>query len=386
MLQAKQILPPSDVALSLCTAFNARKYISSEVQAGTENGVYLWRKRNVGREMRRMAEKAIIIQECSSCGKTMEGDSLKFCPYCGTSLKEEPNTENHADLKNAIRDIIKSEGRGIIKNDKRKFIALLKDKVPNCLKQVLQIENALSDDIIMQILLKADDGSDEKKFKAISRIIFRLTQDFGIKRSIAIAITSYLTSGLGWEMSIFATEKIEILPITDAASDIPDGKNETNNRPNHVHNACSVVEGENCTIKERPSFKREPYKNGKTSALFLTYYVCFIVSFVFAVGAVILLAIGKWQAGVASFASSALSPVLEMALKKSFDKIVDGEIERGLKTSSVQDMMAAADYYFGQADYFVCKISSDNSERLKIFQGFIDLQTGMGRRKEDKLH
>lgn len=332
-----------------------------------------------------MAEKAITIWECPGCGKTVEGDGMKFCPYCGTYLREEPDTADTKKLKNAIRSIIEREGREVIKNDKRRFIALLKDEAPGFLKQIRQIEYVLSGEIV-RILLMADGESDEEKFKAISQIILRLTRNFDIKRSAAIEVTSYLTDGLGWGLRIVEAGKIEICSITGAVTGIPDGKDETINSPESVHNASSVVVEENCAIKERPAFKREPYRNGKTSALFLTYYVCFVVSFIFAVGAVILFAVGKWQAGVASFASSALSPVLEMALKKSFDKIVDGEIERGLKTSSIQDMMMASDYYFKQADYFVFKISSDNSDRVKIFQGFMELQDSMGRRKEDKRH
>ena len=315
--------------------------------------------------------------KCIQCGTDRTNDMDNFCQVCGTAFLTGLTVAGDAELKTAMRSIINDEGKAIIKDDKRKLIALLRDKAPNFPNQIIQLDIALTGDVI-QLLLEADVGDDDtKKFNAIYKIINKLINKLGMQRSNAIAIVSYLAYGFDWNITIiedFAQQLYQTVPPSPGKEAEKQEDRQTSYKRDQ-NNQKKKINRVKENTNNRPAWERPAFKNRKLTFLFWHYQGAFIVAFSFALLSVVLLANNIWQAGLASIAASAFTPLLNILLKNSYEKVVEGEIKRESDTSSAHDDIERLDFLFGQADYFAFKISPDEPTNIiNAFRGVIESQ------------
>jgi len=305
--------------------------------------------------------------KCLCCKYESNERSAKYCPKCGEPYLIELAIYEVDDLKTAFRAIISEEGKSIIWDNKKKFIALLKDKAPSFINLIFQIENALTNDVI-RLLRSADEGKETDKASAIPKILNLLANKQGLQKSVAIDIVSYLIFGLGWNMDILKA----LYPFSKQETSSETHEKNNNNEQSKQSQDKEDFNNrrENDTVK-RPTYSRSVEKNDKINFLFWNYQITYIIAFAFAVGAIVLLALGFIEAGAASFAASALTPVINIVMKKSFEKVVDGEVNKDSYSSKIYTDVKKLDYILSQADYFIIKKSADN-ETAKIFAGLIE--------------
>ena len=147
---------------------------------------------------------------CTVCGKSSDGQEVKYCPFCGEKFRavKKPVIDPAMSPKDAMRRILDKSGRDLLQNDKRRFISLLKDYAFASEMELARIEYALTDHTI-KLLYDADkEKSDSsKKVEIVERINNSLVISKGLDRGAALEITSALVYAFNWNIDVVSDER-----------------------------------------------------------------------------------------------------------------------------------------------------------------------------------
>ena len=88
----------------------------------------------------------------------------------------------------------------------------------------------------------------------------------------------------------------------------------------------------------------------------------------FGTATVVLMAVGLWPAGIASFCVSALTPLLDVTLKKSFEKVVEIEAEKLQHYEQTQDEI---DVMYHVSGMYRCMILIADKDEVRSFSTLI---------------
>jgi hypothetical protein len=274
-----------------------------------------------------------------------------------------------AELKDMLRIVISKEGKAVIKDDKQKLIAILKDKATGFPNQVTWIETALTQQDIIQLLLVADDGDDAEKFNAIDKMINGLIDKLGMQRTNAIEVASYLAFGFDWNITIIKNFAMQLYrSVTDSSQSRADVQEDKQ------FGKSTDKSGEN--ESKRSLWKRNPFKSSGLNLLFWDHQIAFIVAFCCVVCSIVLFSLGIWKTGIIALVAALASALLfDMVSKKWLGEAVDEEVQRGFHIPSAQDEIEKSNFILNQADYFAFKVSPNPTDKMNMLVGFIKSQS-----------
>ena len=138
--------------------------------------------------------------ECPSCksdwnaNKTVSQNKLKNCPFCGASLITEEKFDT-TTIEGILRSIIQNHGENIYAATN--FKAYISDYAAKFPKERKLIGLAISEEI-PNILLDANEKSEDERQTAIKECIFRLQDHLCMEENGAKSVVNMLAEGLGW--------------------------------------------------------------------------------------------------------------------------------------------------------------------------------------------
>lgn len=138
---------------------------------------------------------------CKNCGAKLSSIS-KFCPECGAMLEVENSNSTQtkvASIEELIKSIVDQFGQDIYKSENAaKLNGIFKDLARD-FPDELKLLNHVVPTGVQEILLKANNSTQEEKQGAINASKIQLQEKLFMSETIAAQAVKLLTAGLGWE-------------------------------------------------------------------------------------------------------------------------------------------------------------------------------------------
>ena len=141
---------------------------------------------------------------CPNCGVKLASIS-KFCPECGAKidLPEAPKQNSDTSTIEAVMsDLVNQFGKDVYKKDNatklKNLLCDLAAKFPRELKLLTRVVP----EGLQEILLNADNGSEEEKESAVTAFQKQLIENAFLSDQVAAEAANILTVGLGWKIKL----------------------------------------------------------------------------------------------------------------------------------------------------------------------------------------
>ena len=141
---------------------------------------------------------------CKNCGAKLSSIS-KFCPECGAKidLPEAPKQNSDTSTIEAVMsDLVNQFGKDVYKKDNatklKNLLCDLAAKFPRELKLLTRVVP----EGLQEILLNADNGSEDEKQSAVTAFQKQLVENAFLSEQIAAEAANILAGGLGWKIKL----------------------------------------------------------------------------------------------------------------------------------------------------------------------------------------
>ena len=141
---------------------------------------------------------------CKNCGAKLSSIS-KFCPECGAKidLPEAPKQNSDTStIEGVMSDLVNQFGKDVYKKDNatklKNLLCDLAAKFPRELKLLTRVVP----EGLQEILLNADNGSEDEKQSAVTAFQKQLVENAFLSDQVAAEAANILTVGLGWKIKL----------------------------------------------------------------------------------------------------------------------------------------------------------------------------------------
>ena len=141
---------------------------------------------------------------CKNCGAKLASIS-KFCPECGAKidLPEAPKQNSDTStIEGVMSDLVNQFGKDVYKKDNatklKNLLCDLAVKFPRELKLLTRVVP----EGLQEILLNADNGSEDEKQSAVIAFQKQLVENAFLSDQVAAEAANILTVGLGWKIKL----------------------------------------------------------------------------------------------------------------------------------------------------------------------------------------
>lgn len=141
---------------------------------------------------------------CKNCGAKLSSIS-KFCPECGAKidLPEAPKQNSDTStIEGVMSDLVNQFGKDVYKKDNatklKNLLCDLAVKFPRELKLLTRVVP----EGLQEILLNADNGSEDEKQSAVTAFQKQLVENAFLSDQVAAEAANILTVGLGWKIKL----------------------------------------------------------------------------------------------------------------------------------------------------------------------------------------
>lgn len=141
---------------------------------------------------------------CKNCGAKLASIS-KFCPECGAKidLPEAPKQNSDTStIESVMSDLVNQFGKDVYKKDNatklKNLLCDLAVKFPRELKLLTRVVP----EGLQEILLNADNGSEDEKQSAVIAFQKQLVENAFLSDQVAAEAANILTVGLGWKIKL----------------------------------------------------------------------------------------------------------------------------------------------------------------------------------------
>ena len=141
---------------------------------------------------------------CKNCGAKLASIS-KFCPECGAKidLPEAPKQNSDTStIEGVMSDLVNQFGKDVYKKDNAKKLKNLLCDLAVKFPRELKLLTRVVPEGLQEILLNADNGSEDEKQSAVIAFQKQLVENAFLSEQIAAEAANILTVGLGWKIKL----------------------------------------------------------------------------------------------------------------------------------------------------------------------------------------
>ena len=141
---------------------------------------------------------------CKNCGAKLASIS-KFCPECGAKidLPEAPKQNSDTStIEGVMSDLVNQFGKDVYKKDNAKKLKNLLCDLAVKFPRELKLLTRVVPEGLQEILLNADNGSEDEKQSAVIAFQKQLVENAFLSDQVAAEAANILTVGLGWKIKL----------------------------------------------------------------------------------------------------------------------------------------------------------------------------------------
>ena len=141
---------------------------------------------------------------CKNCGAKLARIS-KFCPECGAKidLPEAPKQNSDTStIEGVMSDLVNQFGKDVYKKDNAKKLKNLLCDLAVKFPRELKLLTRVVPEGLQEILLNADNGSEDEKQSAVIAFQKQLVENAFLSDQVAAEAANILTVGLGWKIKL----------------------------------------------------------------------------------------------------------------------------------------------------------------------------------------
>ena len=192
----------------------------------------------------------VIPMKCNNCNVEWSGpvsftSKIDVCPFCGKSLKPEPQTYN--SIEDVLKYISETFGPETMRNG-TKLQSFFADLAPHLRKEKIMLRHFVECDGNV-VLLKAKQADKSEAKARIAGVVQRMEDELMVMPDVAKAICRAFWLAIGGDNSVFVTP--QVVPTNVTTKTPPVAKPVSNNtQPTPALSATSRV-----TQKPQPAYK-----------------------------------------------------------------------------------------------------------------------------------